>query len=140
MSGPSGEECSHCYYFQPDGEEVVGFGFCHRYPPKIHTTLIYLKDDKDEAGFPEPVSDGQWCGEFKPNPTKAAKDLPADDALLYGLPLSTRVLQCFKNYDMIYVRDVRYLPDRALLRTPNLGRKSLRLVREVIGPYIEAGA
>ena len=64
MSGPSGEECETCYYFVPDGD-VNGYGFCYRYPPKIHTTHIFLGDLRDEAGFPEPACNWNWCGEYK---------------------------------------------------------------------------
>jgi len=61
--GPRGEICKACYYFVSDGDGN-GFGFCYRYPPKIHNTIIYLKDSNDDAGFPEPISDWSWCGEF----------------------------------------------------------------------------
>jgi len=70
MSGPSGEACERCYYYCAD-IEAPGYGLCYRYPPKIHTTKIYLKDENDEAGFPEPASEGMWCGEFKKKPENA---------------------------------------------------------------------
>jgi hypothetical protein len=141
MTGPSGEQCAHCYYY---AEIEAEDGLCQRYPPK----QINASEEWIAVGIPsfsEAVNNKAWCGEFKPHPGRSVEslptpDIPSDDVLLSDLPLSIRTLSCFKLDGRTHVKDVRYCPDAELIRTPNFGRKSLRETRLLLGPHIEAGA
>jgi hypothetical protein len=74
-------------------------------------------DERDEIGVDE------W-----------ASRIP-DHTLLYELDLSVRTANCLKNDNLLTVGDARTKTDEYLLRIPNFGRKSLRELREKIGPH-----
>lgn len=60
-----------------------------------------------------------------------------DGALLSEVPLSTRVQTALGYMGLKTIGELRRVPDAELLRTPNLGRKSLKEIREMI-PAAEA--
>jgi len=53
---PKAKVCAFCKFFSPDGGGPPGWGVCRRYPPL-----------RDGWGWPR-VSDGDWCGDFRPGP------------------------------------------------------------------------
>jgi hypothetical protein len=52
------ENCSLCRYYNSSAP-ASGEGECRRYPPSITSARVSLAAD-----FP-PVSDYEWCGEFR---------------------------------------------------------------------------
>lgn len=57
MSGPNGERCDGCYFFEPVPADCKPDGFCHRYPADTNT---------DNASVHAMIDSDDWCGEFKP--------------------------------------------------------------------------
>jgi DNA-directed RNA polymerase subunit alpha len=47
-------------------------------------------------------------------------------------PLSVRTENCLKNDDLIYVGDLVQKTEPEILRTPNMGRKSLGELKEIL--------
>lgn len=67
-TGPSGELCAQCYYFEPDDEPYgAGFaaGFCCRFPPSEK-----LDDEQHEILMSRIVHAEAWCGEFRSKEAK----------------------------------------------------------------------
>lgn len=58
MSGPNGEACRDCYFWESTTD---GSGCCNRYPP-----LTFINDEMCRADFVSNYSDqNNWCGEYK---------------------------------------------------------------------------
>lgn len=67
MSGPNGETCENCYYWDrgdgpvdADDDRNTTECYCKRFPPCIRSN-----DEEEFDVWPATMS-FDWCGEFKP--------------------------------------------------------------------------
>jgi hypothetical protein len=65
MSGPNGERCGDCYFW--DDEFVDGDGSCHRHAPRRN------KEGNRDVFYASFTYKDDWCGEFKRKETPDAE-------------------------------------------------------------------
>jgi DNA-directed RNA polymerase alpha subunit len=107
-------------------------GYCRRYPPT-------LKVDGVSGTFP-PVRPDWICGEWAEAPQVIERPpepiSEADfyrDSELARTELDVRSANCLRNGGYWTVDEVQRATDAELLRINNLGRKSLKNIRDVLG-------
>ena len=66
-------------------------------------------------------------------PADMPKLRPPDDALIIDQDLSSRAQEWARMEGLQYVGQVRRLSDLEIIRSPNIGKKTLRELRDVIG-------
>lgn len=68
LSHAIGPNCGKCKFFVDTGEKKTELGECHRYPPRVDSMLVGLKED-GEPIIHRIVTPGLtpvhgWCGEY----------------------------------------------------------------------------
>ncbi|MFW6221970.1 MAG: DNA-directed RNA polymerase subunit alpha C-terminal domain-containing protein [Bacteroidota bacterium] len=63
------------------------------------------------------------------------KERTSTDLMIEHAELSARLHNCLKAWGCVYLSDIEYLCESDILRTPNLGKKSLNEIKEVAERY-----